>query len=129
VENWGDGPQVKIYDRLFLGGPNDLRGWAYRDVGPKDENGEPIGGQTMLRGTIELTMPIIEKVRAAVFFDAGFIEPNPFDLGGRLASDVGLGLRLDLPVGPLRLDYGIPVQTGGNKGGAGRFSFNVGYQF
>ena len=37
--------------------------------------------------------------------------------------------RLDLPVGPLRLDYGIPVQTGGNKGGSGKFNFNVGYQF
>jgi outer membrane protein insertion porin family len=129
VDTWGSGDRVPIFDRLFLGGTNDLRGWSFRDVGPKDRFGEPLGGQTSVRTTVELTFPIVEKVRAAAFYDAGFVEPKAFNLGGRLASDVGLGLRLDLPVGPLRLDYGIPVQTGGNKGGAGKFNFNVGYQF
>ena len=45
------------------------------------------------------------------------------------AVDVGLGLRLDLPIGPIRIDYGIPVKDpfGGDK--KGKFNFNVGYQF
>lgn len=129
VDTWGKGDRVPIFDRVFLGGTNDLRGFAFRDVGPKDENGEPLGGKTSVRTTVELTFPIIEKVRAAVFYDAGFVEPKAFNFGGRLASDVGLGLRLDLPIGPIRLDYGIPIQSGGNDAGTGKFNFNVGYQF
>lgn len=129
VDNWGDGDRVPIFERLFLGGPNDLRGFSFRDVGPKDKNGEPLGGQTLARATVELTFPIIEKVRVAVFSDIGFVDPNAFDPGGRAASDIGLGLRLDLPIGPLRLDYGFPIQTGGNNNRSGKFNFNVGYQF
>ena len=129
VDTWGDGDRVPISDRLFLGGPNNLRGFDYRDVGPKDEDGEPLGGKTLARATVELTMPIIEKVRAAVFSDIGFVEPKAFNAGGRPASDVGLGLRLDLPIGPLRIDYAFPIQTGGNNGSGGKFNFNVGYQF
>jgi len=129
VDTWGDSDRVEIYDRRFLGGANDLRGFDFRDVGPKDENGEPLGGRTFARATVELTFPVIEKVRAAVFYDIGFVEPKSFNVGGRAASDVGLGLRLDLPIGPIRLDYGIPVQDGGNNSGSGKFNFNVGYQF
>jgi outer membrane protein insertion porin family len=129
VDTWGDGDRVPIFERLFLGGSNNLRGFEFRDVGPKDVNGEPLGGKTLARSTIELTFPVVEKVRAAVFYDIGFVEPNSFDPGGRAASDVGLGVRLDLPIGPLRLDYGIPVQTGGNNSSSGKFNFNVGYQF
>ncbi len=129
VNTWGSGDRVPIYDRLFLGGSNDLRGFDFRDVGPKDKNGEPLGGKTLARATVELTFPIIEKVRGAVFTDIGFVEPKAFNAGGRPASDVGLGLRLDLPIGPLRLDYGYPIQTGGNNKRSGKFNFNVGYQF
>jgi outer membrane protein insertion porin family len=45
-----------------------------------------------------------------------------------MASDIGVGIRLDLPIGPLRLDYGYPVMRDGYNGG-GHFNFNVGYQF
>lgn len=128
VDYYGDSNRVPIFDRLFLGG-NDLRGFDFRDVGPKDENGEPLGGRSLARATVEVTYPVIEKVRVALFYDIGFIEPKAFNAGGRPASDVGLGLRLDLPIGPLRLDYGIPVQTGGNNSSSGKFNFNVGYQF
>ena len=130
VQTWGgDFDRVPIFDRLFLGGANNLRGFNYRDVGPKDANGEPLGGKSLARATVELTFPIIEKVRAAVFYDVGFVEPRAFNAGGRAASDVGIGLRLDLPVGPIRIDYGLPLETGGNNGKNGKFNFNVGYQF
>ncbi|MEJ7703241.1 MAG: BamA/TamA family outer membrane protein [Geodermatophilaceae bacterium] len=56
VNTWGDGDRVPISDRLFLGGPNNLRGFDYRDVGPKDENSEPLGGKTLARATVELTV-------------------------------------------------------------------------
>jgi outer membrane protein insertion porin family len=129
VSQWGAGNQVPIYERLFLGGSNNLRGFPFREVGPQDENGEPTGGQSMARTTIEWTFPIIEKARGALFYDMGFVNSDAWSFGfNHMASDIGIGLRLDLPIGPLRLDYGYPVMRDGYHGG-GHFNFNVGYQF
>jgi outer membrane protein insertion porin family len=129
VETWGSGDRVRIFDRLFLGGANNLRGFDFRDVGPKDVNGEPLGGQSMARATVEYTFPIVVKARGAIFYDTGFVHQGPYDFGSdQIASDFGFGVRLDLPIGPLRLDYGIPIQKAGNTGG-GKFNFSVGYQF
>ena len=129
VDNWGSGDEIPIYDRLFLGGSNNLRGFDFRDVGPKDRNGEPLGGQTLARATIEYSFPIIQHIRGAVFYDIGLLNSDPHDFGNEhVGSDVGIGLRLDLPIGPLRIDYGIPIQKDGNSS-EGRFNFNVGYQF
>jgi outer membrane protein insertion porin family len=131
VDTWGDGTRVRIYDRLFLGGSNDLRGFNFRDVSPRDINGEPLGGQSLAAFTIEYTVPIIEKARFAVFYDTGFVNAAPWDFStNHVVSDAGIGLRLDLPIGPLRIDYGIPIQKNGFKdSGSGKFNFNVGYQF
>jgi outer membrane protein insertion porin family len=129
VSQWGAGGDVPIYERLFLGGSNNLRGFPFREVGPKDQNGEPVGGKSMARTTIEWTFPIIEKARGALFYDMGFVNSEPWSFGfNNMASDIGIGLRLDLPIGPLRLDYGYPVMRDGYNGG-GHFNFNVGYQF
>jgi outer membrane protein insertion porin family len=128
VSQWGNGSEVPIFERLFLGGSNNLRGFPFREVGPQ-QNGEPIGGQSMARSTIEWTFPIIEKARGAIFYDTGFVNTSAWSFGfNHMASDVGIGLRLDLPIGPLRLDYGYPVMRDGYNGG-GHFNFNVGYQF
>jgi outer membrane protein insertion porin family len=115
VSQWGNGSDVPIFERLYLGGSNNLRGFPFREVGPRDEN--------------EWTFPIIEKARGAVFYDTGFVNSSEWAFGfNHIASDIGIGLRLDLPIGPLRLDYGYPLQRDGYHGG-GRFNFNVGYQF
>jgi len=120
---------VPIFDRLYLGGSNNLRGFAFRDVGPRDVHGEPLGGESMARGTVEMTFPIIEKARGAIFYDTGFVNADAYSFKtSNTASDFGFGLRLDLPIGPLRVDYGIPLQTNG-RSSSGHFNFNVGYQF
>ena len=170
VDTIGDGNRVPVFDRLYLGGANNLRGYGFRRVGPKDYNGVPVGGRTLARATAEFTYPIIERVRGAVFYDVGYvnkdswdfnpnnkehnrsdfpIDPNRIDndpktpdpnpskndlknqlFGGGLMMDLGIGLRLDLPIGPIRLDYGYPLLSDDfNKRSSGKFSFNVGYQF
>jgi len=156
-------PTVPIFDRLYLGGSNNLRGFRFRDISPKDFHGQPLGGQSMARGTVELTFPVIEKARGAIFYDAGLVNPDPWDFGvetlevprglnarasvkyakmnglpfnpltpkstfDSFGSDFGVGLRLDLPIGPLRLDYGYPIDRAGNTG-HGHLNFSVGYQF
>ncbi len=121
---------VPIYDRHFLGGPYNLRGFDYRDVSPRDVNGEPVGGNTYAHATAEYSFPIVERVRGAFFFDIGNVWRDAYELGtGDLKSDVGVGVRLNLPIGPLRLDYGYPVMTDNQTGRGGKIQFSVGYQF
>jgi len=122
--------RVPIFERLFLGGANNLRGFDYREVGPKDEFGEPLGGLTSAYASIEYSAPVIEKVRAAVFYDVGMVSTDSYDWGGDLNSNVGIGLRLMLPaIGMIRLDYGIPVQADERNDSSGQFNFNLGYKF
>jgi outer membrane protein insertion porin family len=121
---------VPIFDRYFLGGANTLRGFTYRDVGPKDVDGEPTGGNTYFNATAEYTFPIVERIRGAVFFDIGEVERDAYSFSlSDLHSDAGIGVRLNLPIGPLRLDYGYPVQTDRGSGKTGKIQFSVGYQF
>jgi len=130
VSTWAGGDRVPIWDRLYLGGANNLRGFKFRDVGPKDEDGEPIGGNTLARLTVEWTFPVVEKIRGAVFYDVGFVNSGTYDFStSNVNSDVGLGVRLDLPIGPVRIDYGIPIQKDRFSGSGGKFNFNIGYQF
>jgi outer membrane protein insertion porin family len=141
VANWNGGSIVPIFDRLYLGGASNLRGFKFRDVGPKDDEGNALGGNTLARLTVEYTIPIIERVRAAVFYDGGFVDPGSWNFGanrvpstkgrfsGGFNQDIGIGVRLDLPIGPLRLDYGFPIEEDSFSSKSGQFQFSVGYQF
>jgi len=131
VAPWSGANNVPIFDRLYLGGPNNLRGFRFRDVGPKDVNGEPIGGQSLARFTAEYTFPIIEKVRGAVFYDIGMVNAGEWDFGtSNVNSDYGIGLLLEIPaIGPIRIDYGIPIKSDRFNDSSGRFQFNIGYKF
>jgi len=139
TNGWGDasgssddgyGNGVPIFDRLYLGGANNMRGFNFREVGPVDEFGNPIGGNSLAYLTFETTFPIVSRVRGAVFTDMGFVNVDPGDFGTEnLNADIGIGLRLDLPIGPIRVDYGIPVIYDSFNGPPGKFNFNIGYQF
>ncbi len=136
VENWG-GNGVPIFERLFLGGANNLRGFDYREAGPKDAAGEAIGGLTSIYATAEYTVPVnlmgasADKApRVAFFGDIGSVSgaSQAATGDGNIYSDVGIGLRLFLPIGPIRVDYAIPASKDPSSG-SGRFQFNMGYKF
>jgi outer membrane protein insertion porin family len=78
-------------------------------------------------------VPIIETVRAAVFSDTGFVNSSSWDLGvSKIYSDIGLGIRLKLPISPLplALDYAIPIATPDKEADkGGQFNFSLSSQF
>ena len=132
VDRYGDSNRVPIFDRLFLGGAYDLRGFDYRDISPEDSNGEPIGGKSSSFLQTEYSFPIIDRVRFAVFHDIGMVSPRAWSVRSNesaMFSDAGVGLRLNLPIGPINLDFGVPIITNSANNSTGKFNFSAGYQF
>lgn len=132
VDGISGGDTVPVFELLALGGARTLRGFEYRDVGPRDPaTGEVFGGQSLAFFSTEYTVPLIENVRAAAFYDMGVVNMDPWDLDvSELHSDAGIGLRLNLPFGPLALDYAIPIEAPDPEADqGGQFQFYLNYQF
>lgn len=131
VDTHGSTDEVPIFDRLFLGGPNDLRGFENRDVGPRDAaTNEVLGGNTSAYATIEYTFPLIDRVRGAVFYDVGLVNEDSWDFGSDFYHDAGFGLRLNLPFGPLAIDYAVPISSPDDEADqGGQFQFYLDYAF
>lgn len=127
--------EVPIFERMFLGGGRTLRGFEFRDIGPRDTGytNEVYGGNSLGYISAEYTVPIIETVRAAVFVDSGFVNEGSWDPSpGDLYTDVGVGIRLKLPISPLPLaiDYALPVSSPDDEADkGGQFNFSLQSQF
>ena len=116
---------------LFRSGGRTLRGFKFRDVGPRDTGytDDVYGGNSLGYVSFEYTVPIIETVRAAVFYDTGFVNADSWDVSpSDLYSDVGFGIRLKLPISPLplSLDYAFPISSPDNAADqGGQFNFSL----
>jgi outer membrane protein assembly complex protein YaeT len=113
-EEGGQG-RVPLFQRLFAGGANSVRGYERRQLGPKDDPArfgqtrepEPIGGNGLFESSVELRFPLRGKIRGAVFLDAGNVWRDPGEISpGDLKYSPGAGIRYETVVGPLRLDVG-----------------------
>ena len=190
VDTFGDSRRVPYFDRFFLGGGYSLRGYDYRDIGPRmqkwkndkkdgklgyyvnvegadgkskgkefipvksnipyfpfdqtpqklPENGdkwtpvitdgrETLGGSSYWLGSVEYSIPIIDRLRVAFFYDIGMVYEDSYEFEfSNYADNWGIGLRLFVPMlGPLRLDYGFPITHPDYVGGSGQFHFGVGF--
>ena len=128
VKAYGDSSRVPIFERYFAGGAHSIRGYNERKVGPLDPNTQDsIGGEVMLVGGIEYTVPVIDILKGAVFFDTGNVWSKVKDYGtGGLKSGTGVGLRVKTPIGPINLDYGFPLNSEpGEQKKSGKFYFSV----
>jgi outer membrane protein insertion porin family len=130
INNFSPSSDVAYYNKWYLGGPESLRGFEYRDVSPRDASTEPIGGKTYGFISAEYSLDIVSPIRFAVFYDAGFVNKGAYDFNpAHYNDDFGVGLRLFVAGAPLRLDFGIPI-TGDklNKKG-NQFNFSFGTRF
>lgn len=126
VDSFG-GHELPLFERFYLGGYNSIRGFSYREVGPKDESGEAIGGNVMGSINLELLFPVVESLKGLVFIDAGNVYDKN-DITGALRTSVGFGIRLHTPVGPISVDYGIKIDRKPGETPT-RWHFNVGRFF
>lgn len=120
---------IPIDERFFNGGADTVRSFGERDLGPHDRRGHPIGGEFFTVFNIEYTFPILGELQGAIFTDAGNLLPTAEEPGfDDMRYALGAGLRYKLPIGPIRLDYGVnPDPRSGEDFGAVHFSFGFAF--
>lgn len=121
------GERSPIEDRFLLGGASSLRGWGRHSISPLNEEGLPVGGNSMLESSLELRFPIYDIFSGVLFTDAGNVWGGSFSYHpADLRYDAGLGFRVHTPVGPVRLDLAAPVfENSFNP----RFYISIGHAF
>ena len=135
MDSYGDGDDLAYgtvgSTRLFtLGGPYTLRGFENIDVGPKDFNGQALGGRSYGMMTLEYSLDIVNPIRFVVFYDAGFVNIDAYDFSpARYNDNFGFGIRLFVAGSPLSLEYGIPITTDRFNDKGGQFNFSFGTRF
>ncbi len=137
----GSGGYLPFYERFYLGGAYDMRGFGYNDVGAYDtydtsHGNQPMGGMTYGFFSAEYTIKAADNLRFAAFYDYGLVNRSETDFSVAEAnSDYGLGMRILLGGAVMRLDFGFPLQTTKAPGGADinaggmKFNFSFGTVF
>jgi len=124
-------------------GAYTVRGYNERAVGPVDPaTKDPLGGNAMLVGNIEYTYPIFDFLKVAAFCDSGNVWEKISDIGknvnafgvinsGGFKTGVGFGFRIKTPIGPITVDYGIPlnIASGEEQKTGGKFTFSASHGF
>ncbi len=130
------GEKLPGFERYFMGGPTSLRGFTIEDVGPKDSDDKPVGGEQALLLNLELQYPFTKSFRGFVFYDRGNVygsgsdtsnTSDNFDLG-KMRSSIGAGIRFISPFGPLGFAYGIKLDKETDEEAA-EFHFSAGSAF
>lgn len=123
-----DRANIPIDVRYFSGGGTTVRSFSERELGPQSQSGDPLGGEFFTIFNAEMTFPIAGSLQGAAFVDAGNVTSSD-DIGlSDMRYAVGLGLRYKLPIGPLRLDYGLNPSPNADEA-RGAFHFSFGFAF
>lgn len=93
--------------RFFAGGDRSIRGYKYKSISPKDSNGKLTGASKIATGSLEYQYNVTDKWWGAVFVDSGEAV-NKFS-DNNFKTGAGVGVRWESPVGPIKLDFAMPV--------------------
>ena len=130
----GEDADVPFFEKFFLGGPYNLRGWDYRDAGVNPSVNEPEGGNSYSYASLEYTFKVADPLRLALFYDGGFLRAGDFKFAPGNGHEGwhdnwGFGVRIMVMGMPLRLDLGFPITDPSDTGGSPQFHFSGGSRF
>ncbi len=131
-DSYGGSKSVPIYEKFYAGGANTIRGYKERRVGPRDvSSNDPLGGESLLIGNAEVSFPIYENlIKGAVFYDVGNVWEEVWQFGkGNFKQGAGVGVRVKTPIGPVKLDWGYPLNNNHDDKRQGEFYFSVSHGF
>ncbi len=98
--------------RFYSGGGGSVRGYAYQGIGPKDINGQPIGGLSFFETSVEMRIAVTDTIGIVPFVDAGSVSTKSVPDFSDVKVGAGVGLRYVTPFGPLRIDAAVPLNRG-----------------
>ena len=121
-----------IFKNYYAGGIGSVRGFEPASLGPRDNDGYPLGGQSKIVGSAEFLFPLPgagndQQVRLFGFVDVGNVWPDRIELS-ELRASAGLGLNWLSPLGPLKLSVGYPLNKQ-PEDRTQRFQFQIGTGF
>lgn len=125
------GKELPLYERFYVGGINTVRGLGFGEAGPRNEEGEKIGGNKELIFNLEYIFPIEQEIRlkGVVFFDAGRAFDHNENLSiADLRPTAGFGIRWISPLGPIRLEWGFNLSRKFDESSS-RIEFSLGGLF
>jgi outer membrane protein insertion porin family len=130
MDFFGESKDIPLSERFYTGGTNSLRGFGYQLVGPLDAEGDPFGGRfKLVWNLLEIRQALYKMFGMALFAEVGNVwsKPSNFNIED-IRTSAGLGLRVNTPVGIMRLDYGINLQPKKGEPG-GKLYFSMGHAF
>ncbi|TIN74355.1 autotransporter assembly complex family protein [Mesorhizobium sp.] len=98
--------------RFYSGGGGSVRGYAYQGIGPKDIEGEPIGGLSFFETSVEMRIAVTDTIGVVPFVDAGTVSTRQVPDFSDMKVGAGVGLRYLTAFGPLRIDAAVPLNRG-----------------
>jgi outer membrane protein assembly complex protein YaeT len=111
VDTLGSKTDVPLFERLYAGGEKSVRGYGRRRLGPLSTSDDPLGGRSLIEGSLELRRPVWKQLGGALFLDFGQLSLNSLDFPvDDLDFAAGFGVWYPTAVGPLRLDIGFPFK-------------------
>jgi outer membrane protein assembly complex protein YaeT len=120
---------VPLSERFYSGGEGSVRGYGLRRIGPLSASNDPLGGLSLIEGSVELRRPLVWKLNGALFFDCGQVATQPYDLRvDALQCGYGPAAGMNSPVGPINFYVGFPTQK--PRGDSNwQFYFSIGQYF
>jgi len=102
--------ELPVSYRFFAGGDKSVRGYGFHELGPKDGQGDIIGGPHIVVGSLEYEHPVAERWAITTFVDHGnALNSSANMFGSALKTGVGAGVRWFSPFGPAGVDLAFPV--------------------
>jgi translocation and assembly module TamA len=116
--------------RFYAGGGGSVRGFGYQLVSPLAADGTPIGGRGLLESSLEMRIRLTDTIGVVPFVDAGSVSPTSLPgRDARIAVGAGIGARYYTGVGPLRVDFAMPVNPRGGIDKGFQFYLSFGQAF
>ena len=103
----GDFDRVPPDLRFFAGGDRSIRGYKYKSIAPRNDEGKLIGASKLATGSLEYQYNVTGRWWGAVFVDGG--EAVSDIRNSNWKTGAGVGVRWQSPVGPIKLDFAVPV--------------------
>ena len=131
IWSWEDSYNDYSYEKFYLGGSANMRGWEILKYSTVSNLGViPFGGTHRFLSNIEFRNQMNQNLGITLFFDGGILGENLNEMqNSRLGWDIGIGLTISTPLGPVRLDFAVPYMNNEMNLSNGKINFGVQYLF